>query len=435
MKVATSSSTSAFGVIARTWAPLALNWLMMALEGPLLVSLLGRLPEPTENLAAFSVAFSIALIVEAPVMMLLSTSAALGSSQSSYEKLWRFASFLALPLSGLMGLIGIPAIFHGLNGVLWHLPKNLAEHVAGAVRLLIPWPAAIAYRRLWQGILIRSGQARLVAWGTVWRLIGMSLGAGAAYTLTKWPGVWIAATALSTGVVTEMVVVRLWSSPTLRRLPSKETTPLSYAKIFRFYFPLLLTSLLNVALTPLLTLLIAHGREPILSLAGYSPTTNTVFLFSCLSVAYQEVVIVLLGTRVGNQLVAFAHRIAIGSMAGLSILLLPQVHELWFGSLYELPAEVRHLTWKGILSMLPMPAVLVYLSYLKGRFIWAHQTRINLLSAVVEIISVAGLASTLLFVVQMTALPAALLGLVGARMITLGVLSLLPYEAGLRKED
>ncbi|MCS7297451.1 MAG: hypothetical protein RMK19_01925 [Bacteroidia bacterium] len=406
-------------MIWRTWLPLALNWLLMALEGPIVVALIARLPSPTENLAAFSIAFSIALMVEAPVMMLLSTSAALTTDRLSYEQLWRFTSALALPLSGLMGAMGTPLVFSYINELVWQLPEAMAEEVAGAVRLLIPWPAAIAYRRLWQGILIRFGQAQLVAAGTVLRLCGMAGGALIALSLCSWEGEWIGAFALSTGVCTEMLAVRWWAAPTLKKLPTYPYPPISQRKILSFYLPLLLTSILSVGLTPLLTTFIAHGREPIPSLAAYSPTTSTVFLFSCFGVAYQEVVIVLAGTRVGQKLLDFAHRIALFTISSMSLLTLPQVYRWWFGYLFSLPYPLQSLAREALWWALPMPAVIAYLSYLKGTFIWARHTRLNLLAALTELVMVAVFASLFLFLARMNALKGAMAGLVTARIITL----------------
>ena len=56
------------------WAPLAATWLMMSVEGPFLAAVIARLGEPKFNLAAFGVAFSIALVVEAPIIAILSAS-------------------------------------------------------------------------------------------------------------------------------------------------------------------------------------------------------------------------------------------------------------------------------------------------------------------------------------------------------------------------
>lgn len=402
---------------------------MMATEGPVLVSVIGRLPHPTENLASFSVAFAIALIVEAPVMMLLSAGAAVGSDRLRYERLWHFTTAMALPLSCLMAIIGIPAVFNRLNEAIWHLPGELAHRVARAVWLLIPWPAAIGYRRLWQGILIRAGRSRIVAWGTVIRLIGMGIGAIFGVKVLLWEGSWCAALALSTGVVAEMLAIRLWADPTLRRLPYHETHPLSYASIAAFYSPLLLTSLLNVALTPLLTFLIAQGHAPILSLAAYSPTTSTIFLLSCVGVAYQEVVIVLMGTQAEKGLLPFAHRIASFTTAGLALFALPGIYDQWFGTVFALPSEVLPLAQLGLLYAIPMPALITYLAYLKGRFIWAHRTRMNLLAAMVEILLVLLISGVLILGTPLPALHGALLGLLLARVGTALILAAQPLKS------
>ena len=69
------------------WFPLALTWLLMSVEGPFLASIIARMAEPKFNLAAYGVAFSFALIVEAPVIMLMSASTALVKNYHSFKKL------------------------------------------------------------------------------------------------------------------------------------------------------------------------------------------------------------------------------------------------------------------------------------------------------------------------------------------------------------
>ena len=53
------------------WLPLAATWLMMATEGPFLAAVIARLADPTYNLAAFGVAYALALVVEAPIIMMM----------------------------------------------------------------------------------------------------------------------------------------------------------------------------------------------------------------------------------------------------------------------------------------------------------------------------------------------------------------------------
>jgi Na+-driven multidrug efflux pump len=59
------------------WVPLAATWLMMSVEGPFLAAIIARLTDPKYNLAAYGVAFSFALIIEAPIIMIMSASTAL----------------------------------------------------------------------------------------------------------------------------------------------------------------------------------------------------------------------------------------------------------------------------------------------------------------------------------------------------------------------
>ena len=56
------------------WLPLLGSWWMMAVEGPFLTSLTARLDNPKENLAAFGVAFSLAWLFEAPIVMMMTAS-------------------------------------------------------------------------------------------------------------------------------------------------------------------------------------------------------------------------------------------------------------------------------------------------------------------------------------------------------------------------
>jgi hypothetical protein len=51
------------------WLPLSVMWLMMGVEIYLVTAFIARLPDPKEQLAAFTLTFSMALVVESPVLM------------------------------------------------------------------------------------------------------------------------------------------------------------------------------------------------------------------------------------------------------------------------------------------------------------------------------------------------------------------------------
>jgi len=98
------------------WLPLAATWLMMSFEGPFLAALIARLAESKYNLAAYGVAFSFALIIEAPIIMIMSASTKLVKDAQSFIILRRFTYGLNWLITLIMLVILIPPIFYFLPG-------------------------------------------------------------------------------------------------------------------------------------------------------------------------------------------------------------------------------------------------------------------------------------------------------------------------------
>ena len=151
-----ADSPVTYGRIFRLWVPLAATWLMISVEGTFLAAVIARLDEPTFNLAAFGVAFAFALIVEAPIIMILNAATALVRDYESFRKLRNFSYTLNLLITLLMLLVLWRPVFSWLSEDVLALPGPVAALTHRALVLLLPWPAAIGYRRFYQGILIRA---------------------------------------------------------------------------------------------------------------------------------------------------------------------------------------------------------------------------------------------------------------------------------------
>jgi len=136
--------------LIKFWLPLAATWLMMSIEGPILAALIARLAEPEFNLAAYGVAFSFALIIEAPVIMIISASTALVKNYDSFIKLRNFTFLLNAIITLLMLVLLIPQVFFFIAEDLINLPHKVAGLTHTATIILIPWPGAIGYRRFYQ---------------------------------------------------------------------------------------------------------------------------------------------------------------------------------------------------------------------------------------------------------------------------------------------
>ena len=306
------------------WLPLAGTWLMMAAEGPYLAAIIARLPDAAPNLAAFGVAFAFAIIIESPVIMLMSASTALVEDAPSFRALRRFTYGLAGLVTGVQIVVLLPAVFDVIARTL-QLPAEVASLTHGALVILLPWPGAIAYRRFRQGLLIRHHQTRRVAYGTAIRLAAMSLTALAAFLASGLPGSWVGALGLSAGVVIEAAAIRAMSSGVVADLRGRIRTParmeaLRLPALIRFYAPLGLTTFIALSSQPLVTFFMGQARFPLESLAVLPVIHGLTFIFRAVGLSYLEVVIALLGPHREHfpRLLRFAGLLAAASTAVLA---------------------------------------------------------------------------------------------------------------------
>lgn len=369
------------------WWPLAVTWLMMSLEGPFIAAVVARLPEPKFNLAAYGVAFAFAMLMESPIILIMSASTALVHDRLSLHKLRVFTYALNGGITLAMALIVFTPLFGTLAEGLIGLPPEVARLTHRAVILLLPWPAAIGYRRFYQGILIRSGLTRLVAYGTVVRLASMGSTALAGALWGRADGALVGAAALSAGVVMEAFASRVMSLKAVRRLKGTEpkygaaglgenAETMTYAFIWKFYYPLALTSVLNLGVNPVVTFFVGQGRLAIESLAVLPVVNSLVFLFGSVGLAFQEVGIALVGrSREGYPaLRRFALVLTLGGAGGLTLVAFTPALNLWLEVVSGLSPDLALVASLPIRLLSVMPALTVVISFQRAMRVAAKDT-------------------------------------------------------------
>lgn len=379
------------------WLPLAATWLMMAVEGPFLAAIIARLAQPEFNLAAYGVAYAFALLAEAPVIMLLTAATALVDDADSFRRLRRFTyGLIALVTAGMLVLL-VPAVYDRFAVDLIALPPEVARRTYIALWILLPWPAAIGYRRFYQGLLIRAGQPRRVAYGTVLRLVSMGGTALLLFLFFELPGALVGAAALTAGVCAEAAASRVMAHGTVHRLlaetpPAVRTRPLlGYRDITRFYYPLALTSLIGLAVQPLLTFFMGRAPAPIESLAVFPVVNALGFLFRSMGIAYQEVAIALMGRQHehARELGRFAISLGVATSAGLALVALTPLADFWYGTLSGLTPELVAFAITPTIILIPMPLMSVLLSFQRGVLVVGHRTRPLTWATVLEVFGIA----------------------------------------------
>jgi hypothetical protein len=361
------------------WLPLATMWIMMAIEQPAISATLARLPNPEFNLAAFGVTWSLALMVEGPVIMLLTAGTALPHDRQSYRRLLNFTHMMTISLTALHLLIGLTPLYGFIVGRLIGAPADVVELSRHGFLLLTPWTAAIAYRRLWQGVLIRHDRTRVVPITIAARLLVTTLILLVGMFWVHVDGVYIAATALSVGVVSAALAAYYFARTTIREKLSSDATDgklLTWPDLLSFYVPLALTSLITLANQPLFTTTMSRAPEPLLSLAVWPVIMSVLFLGRSIAISYQEAVIALLrDTQSYHQLRRYAWTLTaiLGSL--FLIFALTPLARWWYAVVAGLSPQLVESAILPTMLVAPLPAIATLISWQRGILVHLKQTK------------------------------------------------------------
>jgi hypothetical protein len=368
--------------ILRFWLPLEATWLMMAAEGPFLAAVIARLPAAKENLAAFGVATALAMIVESPIIMMLSASNALVRDKIAYRKLRRFSFALNGAVTAIMAALILPPVFDAVARRGIGLTPEVAAIAGRSIVYLALWPAAIGFRRFYQGILIRDHRPQAVTWGTVIRLATMAVAGFVLALVVKLPGASVGAGALGAGVIAEGLASWAMARPSIRDLRAQPDEACAFGRsltrssVLKFYAPLALTSFLSFFINPLTSLFLARGKMPLESLAVLPVIIGLAFVFRTAGIAIQEVVIACRGDEGVNRrpLHRFSARLGVISSLGFGAVVLTPLGSFWYRTVSGLGADLAAFAvFPGILLVL-LPLLEAILSFQRGVLVRAHRT-------------------------------------------------------------
>lgn len=384
---------------------------MMALEQPILIAFIARLSEAKLNLAAFGIAGSFAMIIEAPVIMLMSASTALVTGRHSYKKLRRFTDILNLGVTGIQLIVLIPPVFRFIVITLMGVPEEVARLAHIALLIFLPWAASIGYRRFYQGILIRNNLTRRVTYGTLVRL-SVIVTTGLILYSAGVNGAYVGAAAMSLAVFTEAIATRIMASGALKRLLEKEDTEngnLGLRKISKFYYPLALTSLLSLGVHPFVTFFLGRSYMAVESLAVLPVVGSLVFIFRSLGLSYQEVNIAMIGKQKQNYrlLRNFAVYMGVGVTVLISVLAFTPLADLWFINISGLSQELADMSYLPLKIMILLPLFTVLLNYQRSLLLINRTTGPISTATAVELVSIIAILLVCVVFLNMTGVVAA----------------------------
>jgi hypothetical protein len=153
--------------------------------------------------------------------------------------------------------------------------------------------------------------------------------------------------------------------------PASGARDLDLNTILAFYTPLAMTSLLSLAVHPLVTLFMGHSRLPLESLAVLPVINALVFVFRSLGLAAQEVFIALYGDGGEGRVVLgrFALMLGLAAAGGLALIAFTPLAGIWFRSVSGLAPDLAHLAVTPLRVLCLIPGLTVLLSWQRAMLV------------------------------------------------------------------
>jgi len=363
------------------WLPLAASVVMMVLEPTIINIGLGRTATPELALAAYGVAFSLALLVEAPIIMLLDASVARAVDRPSFVLIRRFAFLLGLAVTVIGLILSFTPLYDLVVRGWMHIPADVATQARPTLRVLSFWSFPIAWRRAHQGVLIRARHTAAISAATVVRLLTLAGAMLGGLVLYPEQGALVAGIAMVISVNVEALLITLATRPTLRspayRLtdPTAGHPPPTMRSLWRFYRPLLWTTILRQFGRPLLNAGIAAAAMPVASLAAWPVTWGFAILIAGPAWSLQQLSTALVSDAAAYRAVK---RFALSLGAVMALLLgavaFTPLYGPVMGDVYNLSPALQELARPALQLLVLYPLLMGAQSLLRGVLIRTGRT-------------------------------------------------------------
>ncbi|MCX8083304.1 MAG: hypothetical protein N3C60_00055 [Calditerrivibrio sp.] len=375
--------------------------MMMAFEGPYIAAMIGRLPDVKLNLAGYGIAYSVGLLVEAPIIMLMSASTALVKSKQSYIKLRNFSFILIGVLTAVILIILIKPVYIFIFNDLLKLEEKLQSNVYWAIWGLVPWAGAIGYRRFYQGIMIKDGKTKYVAYGTLTRMLTVIFLAVFIKNFTKINSALLGTMTLSGAVVVEAIFARVLAKDSVSKVMKMEIKDdLNFRKIAKFYFPMAMTPLIALAVPPMTTFVLLKGTNPLESAAIMPVLNSLTFVFRAVGLSFQEVAIALLdgGFRHYEKVRNFMRGLFLFNLLGYGMISFTPMAEVYFVNISGMTPELAEMAKIPSMILTFVPPFTALLSFQRAIIVKKGVTIHMTIATFIEVIITFGMLFTIPFV-------------------------------------
>lgn len=255
--------------------PLAITNVVLEFGTQMLNAGMARMPNATETLAGFGVAWGIVLFLTSPLGQARELGLVMGDGRAARQQVRRFVLYTGMVLITTLTVLALTPLGHWIIEDFHSIDGNLAQTVRTAMLWLAPYPLIRGLSLYHAGLLIRHRRTTLVSYAMV-----ASMGCSILTIFLALPLPWVAAQPIRLpilGVYASILVelgIILWGFRLVVRgepaaTASDQIAP-TYGAIIRFFWPLALILMTQEFSRPLINLYVSRqssGPEALAVLA------------------------------------------------------------------------------------------------------------------------------------------------------------------------
>ena len=344
----------------KTYWPLAVSWLFMAADTPLITAYVSRMHDPKNVLAANGTAYPLILLIESPVIMLTSASLTLCIDGKNYKRMRKLMLIICAFVTFMHALICVPPVFNLIFVSILGAPVELLDYIHTELIYVIPWSGLIGLRRFNQGVLIRSGKSGKVTIGTVIRIVTMFITLNIFLALKdRCTGAMVAGASLTICVALESLYNEIEGHKTAVQnlVPLETAEPLiTWKELILFVSPLIMTKLMNNIWMSIGSGTVSRMINPVISLAVWPVISSLLNILNCWGSAINETALAQLSVKgMRKPLERFTLYVTIFVLLLFLMFALPPMNDIWFIKISSLTPELAEVSKKALPFVILVP--------------------------------------------------------------------------------
>lgn len=240
---------------------------MIQLSHSITNAFLARLQDPTEALAAFSIAFALNSAVSGISVSAVQAGICFITDRTSCLRVLRFYALVVLAPFGLVELIALTAIGETVFGDWMGASPRVVSQARWASAIMGLWTYPILLRNFCDAIVMRSRRTILITYATAVRLGSLFV---FLFLFSIWfTGAVVGALATVSGMIVEAVYMLLVARPFFLRLEKNAAVPASNGEIWRFSWPLMITQVSENGVMFVINFFLGSLANPDLAIASF----------------------------------------------------------------------------------------------------------------------------------------------------------------------